>query len=226
MKTSPLRFGLCALALSCSWVVGCAGDDDDGMSDSTGGSSSTGSSSSTGGSSTGGSSTGGSSTGGSSTGGEPGTGGTDNGPCPSRVIVTWNEGGEEHHASTVLTNNVGDVVVFNAVACEDDKQVIFRFLPAPLVPMTYQLRYHLLGETGDVEPAASYATDEDGSYATNADHTGELVITEVDEDAQTFSGTFHFEAIDMLAGDDNVSTVTVTDGTITDAPLGGGFTTE
>jgi hypothetical protein len=204
-------------------LVACDGGDDDDAADSgTGGMTSTGGTTSTGGESgsTGGASggtgggSGGSESGGSESGGSGG--GSDN-PCPTAVRVTWNEGGEAHHASQVVRAITGDTFGFNAVACEDDDQVIFKFLPFPLATGTYPLRYHLLGETGPLEVAAGYAAEGDAAFATNGDHTGELVITEVSDNK--FSGTFHFEAIDHLATDDNVDTVSITDGVLTDVPI-------
>src|SRR5688572_13668890 len=204
MKLSSLRSVTRAWLLPSALLVACGGGADDdagsGGTPGSGGAPSSGGSSSTGGTA-------------SSTGGT-----TSEDVCPAPVVVTWTHGGAEHHASTVFASIVGDAFGFNAVACEDDDQVVFKFLPFPLATGTYELRYHLLGETGPVEPAAQYATNDEGDYATNTDHTGELVITEVDAEAKTFSGTFHYDAIDALAGDENVDTVSVTNGVLTNVP--------
>lgn len=189
------------MAVASVWLPACGGGAED--ESGAGGSNDLGGSSGSGGS--------------SDTGGSSGTGGSGD-VCPDPVLITWTEGGEEHHASLVLAQAIGDYFAFNAPACEDDDQVVFRFLPYPLVTGTYELRYHLIGETGEVEPGAQYATEDDGDYSTTTGYTGELVVTAVDTDAGTFSGTFHYDAVDAVSGDDNTDTVSVTDGVITDAP--------
>jgi len=183
------------------WLPACGGGAED--ESGTGGSNDLGGSSGSGGS--------------SDTGGNSGTGGSGD-VCPDPVRITWTVGGDEHHASFVLSQAIGDYFAFNAPACEDDDTVIFRNLPFPLVTGTYELRYPLFGGASEVEPGAQYATNDDGDYTTTPEYTGELIVTAVDAEAGSFSGTFHYDAVDVVLDDENTDSISVTDGVITDAP--------
>jgi hypothetical protein len=153
-----------------------------------------------------------------STGGSPG-----GGSCPGTIVATWQVDGESFASSTATYIEAGTWGI-NFVECKDDGvDAVLQFanLPSPVEVGTYSLTSTLLhGAQTSAEPGAFYIAGEDPAisaettYFTRETEPGELVITEVDADAGTFSGTFTFSA----SNDADSKTVSIT-GEIENAEL-------
>jgi hypothetical protein len=182
-------------------VLGCSGGDGDSEGGGSGGSTEGG--------------------GGSGGNGEPegSGGGTGLENCPGSIIATWEAEGESS-ASSSATYTASGTWSLTLVDCKDDditEVLVFGNIPLPVAVGTYVLTSTLLhGAQTTGEPGAFYSVDDgsedDSSYFTTTAESGELVVTEVDADATTLSGTFSFSGIN----DSGTKTVQVT-GEITEA---------
>lgn len=206
MTRSRLAVAVIGVLAGCAF--GCGDDDADPGPDGAGGSGDTGGmpSGNDGGSD-------------ASSGGDPGAplggSGTGSDTCPGDIIASWEVDGEPVESSSSTFVAAGATWSVTIVECTDDgvdATLVFSHLPVPVAVGTYALTSTLLhGAQTTADPGALYSAD-DASYFTNEEQSGELVITEVDDAANTFSGTFSFSAID----DDATKTIAL-QGTITAA---------
>lgn len=155
--------------------------------------------------------------------GEDGSGGSDDPDgaggsdglenCPGTIVATWDVDGTSL-ASSSATYIASGSWGLTIVECKDDDAtgvLAFGNIPLPVAVGTYILTSTLLhGAQTTAEPGAFYSvddgTDGDTGYFTNTTESGELVITEVDTETMTLSGTFSFSAIN----DSGTKTVEVT----------------
>jgi len=146
-------------------------------------------------------------------------GSSDAASCPGTVIASWDADGVPWQSSTPLFIAEETNYTFNCVAClpatgSGDKLVEFGYPPEPVAPGTFPLTDSLAAGMAGVKYGALYI-DGTANYRTDADHSGSLVITDVDNVAHTFDGTFSFSAITQ----DGLQTVNVSNGKLTKFPF-------
>lgn len=134
------------------------------------------------------------------TGGSDGSDGLDT--CPGTIVATWEVDGTSLASSSTTYVAAGTWGITIVECIDDDKSgaLVFSHIPLPVAVGTYTLTSTLLhGAQTTGEPGAFYTVDDgtegDTRYFTNTTESGELVITEVNTETTTLSGTFSFSAI-------------------------------